>query len=691
MGFFRNLLSDAADELKKKAEEAANDLKQKAETATENIKQKVEEATGNLKLKAEEPSQRHTLNVSSSQDRPYRVYEDDEEDEPRIELGEQADGILTIREGFKKLDSEYFEGYKKLRKIIFPSSIEQLEDDLLDIDTLEEIAFTDGIKLKKIPSRLISGQSKIKKFVIPQGVQEVDDYFLGDTTSIKEVYVPASVKKLGSINGENENSIDVYLFTSGISLDDIEQDVHTFYVLPSDYVNYAEQLKDCDSDARIKEMPEEKRDFYSNNSPVPEGIVVLPKAKVTPAVEPASPTVNQNELIKVDPNLEPATESSQSENDGSDDTMFSQRLEALIKSAFQDGVLTQKEKEILIRRAEKEGEDPDEFEMLLDERISRLGITVIQEEVANPIVNPSVKVSKTNDSPFSDRLKNLIDNALEDGQLTEQEKNAIVRRAQAENEDLDEVDIYIQSLQQKRLKELKDEAQKKAEKERVASMIAREAKEKAEAEEEKERSTILRKCPACGATIPPLTAVCPGCGIINEAFNIDKEIITLIQTVQRADFEIKHGAIVGDFKYVEKSSFDKDPIMKIAYRIIGSDSSGDKYKISSNYVELMNQLRIMYSDTPKVKNFLVKQRNVEYNKIIAFGKDCIKRFKYWNERDKKDLCLDYKNYAYEALNLLKQYNDIPNYARDIKEMEEHYEKIKDYPKFTFRKFLFGDW
>ena len=243
------------------------------------------------------------------------------------------------------------------------------------------------------------------------------------------------------------------------------------------YVNYAEQLKDCDSDARRKEMPEEERDFNSPYSPAPEDIVVPPKAKVTPAVEPASPTVNQNELIEEEPNLESATESSQSDNDGSDDIMFSQRLEALIKSAFQDGVLTQKEKEILIRRAEKEGEDPDEFEMLLNERISRLGITVIQEEVANPIVNPSVKVSKTNDSPFSDRLKNLIDNALEDGQLTEQERNAIIRRAQAENEIIDEVDIYIQSLQQKRLKELKDEAQQKAEKERVASMKAREAKE----------------------------------------------------------------------------------------------------------------------------------------------------------------------------------------------------------------------
>ncbi|MBR3011563.1 MAG: hypothetical protein IKH91_12290 [Prevotella sp.] len=454
------------------------------------------------------------------------------------------------------------------------------------------------------------------------------------------------------------------------------------------YVNYAEQLKDCDSDARRKEMPEEERDFNSPYSPAPEDIVVPPKAKVTPAVEPASPTVNQNELIEEEPNLESATESSQSDNDGSDDIMFSQRLEALIKSAFQDGVLTQKEKEILIRRAEKEGEDPDEFEMLLNERISRLGITVIQEEVANPIVNPSVKVSKTNDSPFSDRLKNLIDNALEDGQLTEQERNAIIRRAQAENEIIDEVDIYIQSLQQKRLKELKDEAQQKAEKERVASMKAREAKEKAEAEEEKERSTILRKCPACGATLPPLTSVCPECGIIIDAFNIDKEIITLIQAAQRADFTIKAGAIAGDWKDVQKSSFDNDPVMKGAYRI--KEYSSGTYRVISNYVELMNQLRILYSENPKVKNFLAMQRNVEYNKIIAYVKNCIEDSKDYYKRGGswKHFSLSSKTNAYGAIKLLKQYNDMPNYARDIKEMEELYEEIKDYPKSTFSR-LFG--
>lgn len=665
MGFFKNILNDAAEELKKKAEEAKNQMIQNVKSQFDDLQSTINSAK----------ERRHFSSPVDSDSN------DDEDDEPKICLGKFENGVLIISEGFKKLDDESMEDYKYVRKVIFPASLEELDEDVFsETEELEELDFSRVSKLKEIPANLVSCETKITELVIPQGVKKVGDGFLSEAKAGTKIFVPESVKQLGYINGNDDNDLYVYLFASGIDIDDVERDINTLYVLPKDYADYAEKLKDCDSDARIKEMPEEKMDFYSLYSPVPEGIVVPPEAKVTPAVEPASPTVNQNELIKVDPNLEPVTESSQSDNDGSDDTMFSQRLEALIKSAFQDGVLTQKEKEILIRRAEKEGEDPDEFEMLLNERISRLGITVIQEEVANPIVNPSVKVSKTNDSPFSDRLKNLIDNALEDGQLTEQERNAIIRRAQAENEDIDEVDIYIQSLQQKRLKELKDEAQQKAEKERVASMKAREAREKAEAEEEKERSTILRKCPACGATLPPLTSVCPECGIIIDAFNIDKEIITLIQTAQRADFTIEDGAIAGNRHYVPKSSFDNDPVMKGAYRIKRENYDGTKYEVISNYVELMNQLRILYSDNPKVKNFLAMQRNVEYNKIIAFGKDCINNSKFCYKKGGswKSTSLSWKTHAYGAINLLKQYNDMPNYAREIKELEELYEEIKDY-------------
>ena len=52
--------------------------------------------------------------------------------------------------------------------------------------------------------------------------------------------------------------------------------------------------------------------------------------------------------------------------------IFSDRLEALIAATLRDGVLTDKERELLKRRAEKEGEDWDEVEMIIEARLAEM-------------------------------------------------------------------------------------------------------------------------------------------------------------------------------------------------------------------------------------------------------------------------------------------------------------------------------
>lgn len=52
--------------------------------------------------------------------------------------------------------------------------------------------------------------------------------------------------------------------------------------------------------------------------------------------------------------------------------MYNEKIEALIKAALADGVLTEKEKQILFKRAEAECVDLDEFEMILDARLVEL-------------------------------------------------------------------------------------------------------------------------------------------------------------------------------------------------------------------------------------------------------------------------------------------------------------------------------
>lgn len=52
--------------------------------------------------------------------------------------------------------------------------------------------------------------------------------------------------------------------------------------------------------------------------------------------------------------------------------MYNEKIESLIAAALADGILTDKERQILIRRAVAEGIEADEFEMVLDARLIEL-------------------------------------------------------------------------------------------------------------------------------------------------------------------------------------------------------------------------------------------------------------------------------------------------------------------------------
>ncbi len=83
---------------------------------------------------------------------------------------------------------------------------------------------------------------------------------------------------------------------------------------------------------------------------------------------------------------------------------------------------------------------------------------------------------------LSPELNNLIDAALTDGILTDQERAVIKKRALLEGYDPDEVDIYINS----RMQQMQIDAQ---------GAVAK-----------------VRKCPACGAIISYMQTRCPQCG-----------------------------------------------------------------------------------------------------------------------------------------------------------------------------------
>lgn len=52
--------------------------------------------------------------------------------------------------------------------------------------------------------------------------------------------------------------------------------------------------------------------------------------------------------------------------------MFTKELESVIEAALADGVLTDKEREVLHRRAAAEGVDPDELDVVIDGRLAKM-------------------------------------------------------------------------------------------------------------------------------------------------------------------------------------------------------------------------------------------------------------------------------------------------------------------------------
>ena len=66
--------------------------------------------------------------------------------------------------------------------------------------------------------------------------------------------------------------------------------------------------------------------------------------------------------------------------------MYSKELEELIEGALADGVITDKERAVLHKKAESEGVDPDEPDMVLDGRLAKKKIKYLylQNRLSRP-------------------------------------------------------------------------------------------------------------------------------------------------------------------------------------------------------------------------------------------------------------------------------------------------------------------
>jgi hypothetical protein len=425
MGLFKKLVGDIAKTVGESLEEVSNEAKKSFQEAREEVRKNIQEAKQNQFNSDDDDD-------DDNWDYPLTKLSDDDDD-IRIQLGTFKNGVLTIDEGHTTLGEDALEGYKKIRKVVFPSTLREIDGSFFSEhgheESLEEVDFSKVKLLKEIPDGLFENCERLQKIDIPEGVEiigssvfdsctnlrkitfpstlkslqsttyecemieeldlskvhlleEIPEYFISEncdiqtlvipvgvkivgdefasSKSIREVYVPYTVEKIGTLN-DDEYSPEGYIYTN--KLTDIESlcaYIKTLYVPEELYVYYAELLKEVDdTEVRLRKMPADKLDFYG--TPVPPLTEMAKEEETQDTQEESQDT--QEEILDIQKESEEIPTIQKSPGN-----LFSDALEELINSAAASDELTDKMKEIVLRRAVKEGEDPDEVEMVLEAR-----------------------------------------------------------------------------------------------------------------------------------------------------------------------------------------------------------------------------------------------------------------------------------------------------------------------------------
>ncbi len=246
--------------------------------------------------------------------------------------------------------------------------------------------------------------------------------------------------------------------------------------------------------------------------------------------------------------------------------MYNEKLEALITAALADGVLTDKEKNLLFKKAEAMGIDRDEFDLVLDGRLAKRKKEM--EAQAPQAAEPEQKKRA-----IPQELDDLIKEYLTDGIISPKERQVLLNKAQELGLNVDEVDLYIDAQQQKA-----DQA--------VAATM------------NKHRG---KTCPYCGSSIPELTDKCPNCGS-NITPEASKELAEIIEYLENALVNFKSGEDVDKSKaeierYVRKARmyYGNNPkiqrlVEEVEEELEATESEAKKKALMKNIKNIMGEV-----------------------------------------------------------------------------------------------------
>lgn len=151
---------------------------------------------------------------------------------------------------------------------------------------------------------------------------------------------------------------------------------------------------------------------------------------------------------------------------------------------------------------------------------------------------------------FSKELNELIMASVVDGVISDQERAVLRKRALLEGVDPEEVDVLLQA--------------------RLQEVIDYQLSERA--------AQSSRRCPNCGAALPPLSGICPNCGAavaMQGTSGSDRELVELVGKLENALSHLKMG--IGSKAYVEglmlraRTLYGDDPKVKHLLAAVGQE------------------------------------------------------------------------------------------------------------------------
>lgn len=288
---------------------------------------------------------------------------------------------------------------------------------------------------------------------------------------------------------------------------------------------------------------------------------------------------------------------------------------------------------------------------------------------------------------FSKEMEALIEATLADGVLTDQEKTALINRAEKEGVDLNELEIYIQSILQKRQQELEKKSRE-----------AHAQQEEADLEREKMRAKTLRICPKCGAKIPHLANACPDCGFIIEKTELDEKLAYLKQLLEKCHecIEYRRGEIREDGKgfNVTQEEYNKwSRFLKIRSGCAFNDMALEVncYYVNVDFAAVLAEASL-YKSNESIGKSLNKIYTKEKNLIFEDFEESLSKIKQtlrfgtsiYGDVDKFE---DNMNKAKKCLNKVKNISsdyfsdEISEKEEELKQLQKKFDDLQNDPKF----------